>query len=214
MRFANHVMKHIIPFENIEEALLQLDNGGRFYNLFAKAGDGEINQSELARVAGVFNEQQRLILFLELSMSKLTREQQIDIVSKLDDELRKSFLKHKAQELMASEAASSGILASNAIITGIPTLKGSKSEFQGLILMPIFTGNVMSFVPVPIMDQYEVYEIRDHLSDETFLIAHYRGKQQLPTQTLKVGGVLKEIEVVVDQLKGKRKYLEVSYYQM
>lgn len=207
-------MKQIIPYQNSGEALQQLDNGGRFYNLFAKAGDGEINSSELSKVAGTFNEKQKLILFLELSMAELSREEQIHIVSKLDEQLRKNFLRYKAQELMASEAQASGVLASNAIITGIPTLKDAKSEFQGLILIPIFTGNVMSFIPIPIMDQYDVYEIRDNQSDETFLIAHYRGKQKLPTEMIKVAGILKEIEVKIDGAKIKKKYLEINYYQV
>jgi len=65
-------VKEIISYQNIEEAFAQLDNGGRFYNLFTKAKDEEINTAELARVAGLFSEKQQLILFLELSISQLS----------------------------------------------------------------------------------------------------------------------------------------------
>jgi len=207
-------MKQIIPYQNITEALSQLDNGGRFYNLFTKAGDGEINVAELIKVAGMFNERQKLILFLELSLSNLPKEEQVDIISKLDDRLRRDFLKFKAQELMASEAEERGILSANAIITGVPILKDSKSEFQGIVLIPISTGKAMTFVPVPIMDRFDVYEVRDDHSSETFLIAHYRGKSKLPAEKIKVAGVLKEIEIKVDGVKGKRKFLEINYYQL
>jgi hypothetical protein len=205
-------MKEIIPYQNIDEALIKLDNGGRFYNLFTKAADGEINSAELAKVAGMFNERQKLVLYLELSMSNLSKEDQVSIIAKLDDRLRKDFLKHKAQELMASEAEKRGILAANAIITGIPTIKESKSEFVGLVLIPISTGKVMTFVPVPIIDRYDIYEIRDDYSDETFLIAHYRGKDKLPFEKIKVAGVLKEIEIKVGAVKSKRKFLEINYF--
>jgi len=207
-------MKQIIPYQNITEALSQLDNGGRFYNLFTKAGDGEINVAELIKVAGMFNERQKLILFLELSLSNLPKEEQVDIISKLDDRLRRDFLKFKAQELMASEAEERGILSENAIITGVPMLKDSKSEFKGIVLIPISTGKVITFVPVPIMDRFDVYEVRDDHSSETFLIAHYRGKSKLPAEKIKVAGVLKEIEIKVDGVKGKRKFLEINYYQL
>ncbi len=207
-------MKQIIPYQNITEALSQLDNGGRFYNLFTKAGDGEINVAELIKVAGMFNERQKLILFLELSLSNLPKEEQVDIISKLDDRLRRNFLKFKAQELMASEAEERGILSANAIITGVPILKDSKSEFQGIVLIPISTGKVITFVPVPIMDRFDVYEVRDDHSSETFLIAHYHGKSKLPEEKIKVAGVLKEIEIKVDGVKGKRKFLEINYYQL
>lgn len=205
-------MKKIIPYQNCVEALNQLDNGGRFYNLFTKAKDGEINVAELSKVAGRFNQKQRLILFLELSLSKLSKEEQIDIISKLDDDLRKNFLKYKAQELKASEVETCGVLSSNVLITGVPTIKDTKSEFQGLILIPIFTGNVMSFVPVPIMDMYDIYEINDEDANTSFLIAHTRSKTKLPSRSVTVGGALKEIEVKVDGVKSMRKYLEVNYY--
>lgn len=205
-------MKQIIPYKNIDEALINLDNGGRFFNLFTKAGDGEINIAELAKVAGMFNERQKLILFLELSMSSLSRENQIDIIAKLDDRLRRDFLKYKAQELMASEAEERGVLATNAIITGVPTIKDSKSEFTGLILIPISTGKAMTFVPVPIIDQYDVYEIRDDYAQETFLIAHYRGKEKLPFEKIKVAGVLKEIQIKKEGIKGRQKFLEINYF--
>ena len=207
-------MKQITPYQNITEALTQLDNGGRFYNLFTKAEDGEINAAELSKVAGMFNEKQKLVLFLELSMSHLSKQDQVEIISKLDDQLRKDFLKYKAQELMASEAEERGVLASNAIITGVPKVKESKSEFKGIVLIPISTGKVLTFVPIPIIDQYDVYEIRDDYSSETFLIAHYRGRDKLPAEKIKVAGVLKKLEVTINGVKSFQKFLEVNYYQV
>jgi len=207
-------MKQLIPYQNIEEAMLKLDNGGRFFNLFTKADDGEINAAELAKVAGMFNERQKLVLFLELSISQLSKQDQVAIISKLDDKLRKDFLKYKAQELMASEAEARGVLSANAIITGVPTLKDSKSEFKGIILIPISTGKAMTFVPVPIIDQYDIYEIRDEHSSETFLIAHSRSKDRLANEKIKVAGVLKDLEVKINGVKGRQKFLEINYYQI
>ncbi len=71
----------------------------------------------------------------------------------------------------------------------------------------------MTFIPVPIIDQYDIYEIRDDHSAETFLIAHYQGKGKLPSEKIKVAGVLKEIEVKKDGIKGNQKFLEINYYQ-
>lgn len=207
-------MEQIIPYQHITEALTQLDNGGRFFNLFSKAQDGEITTAELSKVAGMFNEKQKLVLFLELSMSDLPKADQVDIISKLDDQLRRDFLKYKAQELMASEAEARGVLAANAIITGIPMVKDSKSEFTGIILIPISTGKSTTFVPIPIIDQYDIYEVRDDHAAEIFLIAHYRGKEKLPAQKIKVAGVIKDLEVKVDGLKGHQKFLEINYWQL
>ena len=162
----------------------------------------------------MFNERQKLVLYLELSISALPKEDQMDIISKLDDKLRRDFLKYKAQELMASEAEERGVLSANAIIKGIPMLKDSESEFKGLILIPLSTGKAMTFVPVPIIDQYDIYEIRDDHSSETFLIAHYRGKEKLPAEKLKIAGVIKDLEIKVDGVKSRQKFLEINYYQL
>ncbi len=205
-------MEQLKPYQNISEAINHLDNGGHFFNLFTKADDGEINVGELAKVAGIFNERQRLILFLEFSISKLSKKDQVEIISKLDDRLRSAFLKYKAQELMPTEAEKLGLLGANAIITGVAKLKESKSEFQGLILVPISTGKVVTFVPIPIRDQYDIYEIRDDQHSEAFLIAHYRGKSTLPAEKIKVAGVFKQVEVAVDGIKRNQKFLELNYY--
>lgn len=207
-------MKQIVPYQNIAEAMAKLDNGGRFYNLFAKAENGKITAAELAKVAGMFNERQKLVLFLELSMSKLSKQDQVDIISKLEDKLRRDFLKYKAQELMASEAEQKGVLGGNVIINGIPIVKDSKSEFKGSVLVPIFTGKVMSFITIPIIDQYDIYEIKDDHSSETFLVAHYHGKEKLPADKMKVGGVLKKLEINIDGVKGYQKFLEINYFQV
>lgn len=206
-------MKQIIPYQTIADALEQLDNGGRFFNLFTKADDGEINTAEIARVAGLFSQKQQLILFLELSMSKLDKADQVNIIARLEDKLRKDYYKYKAQELMASEAEVRGILASNAIITGVPQLKDSTSEFKGFIMIPVSAGKVTTFVPIPIIDQYDVYEVRDDHAAESFLIAHYRGSNTLPEEKIKVAGVLKNIDVTVNGKSTPRKYLEINYYQ-
>jgi hypothetical protein len=205
-------MKQLNPYTTISEAMNHLDNGGRFYNLFTKANDGEINVAELSKVGGLFNEKQRLILLLEFSIHKLSKKDQVDIISSLDDRLRTAFLKYKAQELTPYHADELGIIGSNAIITGIPKLKESKSEFQGVILIPIATGKAMTFVPIPIIDQYDIYEIYDPQQSEVFLIAHHRGKSKLPTEMNRVAGVLKQIEVTQDGVKRNQKFLEINYY--
>ena len=62
-------MKKIEPYKNINEATLSLDNGGRFYNVLTKSDDGIISSSELGKVAGLFIDKQKMVLFLDLATS-------------------------------------------------------------------------------------------------------------------------------------------------
>lgn len=206
-------MQQIEPYAGINEAITSLDNGGRFYNILTNAEDGIISSAELGKVGGIFNEKQKMILFLELSISALDETAKAEVISKLDSSLQRSYQKYKAQELLPSEANDKGILSSNAIITGFPKMRESKSDFKGFILIPISTGKAMTFVPIPIIDKYDIYEIRDEISAETFLIAHARGEEKLPEQQIKVAGVLKELKLKKDDEENStRKFLEVNYF--
>jgi hypothetical protein len=205
-------MKQIEPYVNVSEAISSLDNGGRFYNVLTHAEDGIISQSEVGKVGGLFNEKQKVILFLELSISKLDAGAKADLISKLDDNLQANYQKYKPQELLPSEANSKAVLSANAIITGFPKMVDSRSEFTGLILIPIMAGKAMTFIPVPIIEKYDIYEIRDERSSETFLIAHAKDSDKLPEQKIKVAGVLKELKMKKDDENSVKKFLEINYF--
>jgi len=201
-------MKKIEPYKNINEATLSLDNGGRFYNVLTKSDDGIISSSELGKVAGLFIDKQKMVLFLDLAISNFDVNTKEKIVDSLDVSLRSTYEKYKSHELLPSEAYDKGILSSNSIITGFPKKIDSKSDFNGVIVLPVGK----SFVVMPIIDKYDVYEIRDEVSDDTFLIAHARGSIVLPEKKIKVAGVLKELKSNKNEKKTSKKFLEALYY--
>jgi len=205
-------MKELNPYNEINEALLSLDNGGRFYNILTKPNDGIITESELGKIGGLFNDTQKSILFLEMSMLTLKDEEKQVIISKLDEELKPVYLKYKPQELLPSEANEKGIIASNAILKGVPKLIENKSDFNGFILVPIMAGNVTSFIMIPIIDSYDVYELRDEKTSETFLIAHSRASEKLPPEKITLGGLLKELKTEKSDPSKTTKFLEINYY--
>ena len=205
-------MKKIEPFRNFNDALSNLDNGGRFYNILTKADDGVISKAELGKVGGIFYNKQQMILFLELSISKLDDEKRNAVISKLEESLQKLYIKYKPTELLPSEAYTKGTIASNTIITGIPTLIESKSDFIGFIMIPIVTGNVTTFTMIPLIDMYDVYEMRDEESDENFLIAHAKGATKLPKKKIKVAGVLKELRSDQKERAASKRFLEAIYH--
>ena len=205
-------MKAIEPYRNVNEAIQSLDNGGRFYNIRTKADDGIINQAEIGKVGGVFGSKQQLILFLEMSILRLNQTEKNSLVSKFDSDLNGSYQKYKSQELRPSEAKLKGVIASNAIITGIPRLVDSKTDFNGFIMFPMIIGSVTTFMMIPIIDKYDVYELRDEETSETFLIAHLKESEKLSNKRMILGGVLKELKADQKEDKAKGKFLEAIYY--
>ncbi|MCL3781411.1 hypothetical protein EMN47_13555 [Prolixibacteraceae bacterium JC049] len=204
-------MKTIAPFTDKTQALNELDNGGHFYNFLTKANDGLISSAELGKVGGIFNDKQQMILFLEMSVRKLNEADKRVIIASLDDNLQKAYKKYKSLELLPSEAKEQGIIASNAIITGIPRLIESKSEFNGYLMFPITNGNITSFMMIPMVNEYDVYELRDEESSETFLIAHAKADDKLPCKRITFGGVLKELNSEESGEGEKEKFLEIIY---
>ncbi|CAM3983745.1 hypothetical protein MUGA111182_20300 [Mucilaginibacter galii] len=198
-------MKHVIPFQNSHDAVTTLDNGGRFYNLFSEANNGQISTQEVARVAGLFTDKQKIVLYFAISIGRLKAPFQDIVKSAFTEIMKQAYERYKPQELPASVALTQGVISSNAIITGIPKMVESKRDFKGFIFVP-------PGVMIPIIDRYDIYEMRDHEHAEPLLIAHARGPQKLPEEMIRVAGVLKEIKLKVDGVETKKMFLEALYY--
>jgi len=198
-------MKHVIPFDNSNDAVITLDNGGRFYNLLTEANDGHISTQEVARVAGLFTDKQKMVLYFALSISKLKPPFCEIVKAALTDGLQQAYQKYLPQVLLPSQAVAQGIVSSNAIVTGIPTKVDSKTELKGFIFVP-------PSILVPIIDRYDIYEMRDDEQGEPLLIAHARGSKKLPEEMIKVAGVLKEMKLKIDGVDTKKMFLEALYY--
>lgn len=204
-------MQTIKPYEKINEALTALDNGGRFYNLLTKADDGIITSAEIGKTGGIFNNKQQNILFLEAALLKLNENEKSSILSRLDEKLKVDYNKFQPQYLLPSEVNEQGKIASGLIVTGIPKLVESKTKFTGFIMIPIMAGKVMTMTMVPIFESYDVYELRDDASSETFIIAHSKSKNKLPEEKTTLAGIIKELKTSKKEEGTTKKFLEVTY---
>ncbi|NQY29406.1 MAG: hypothetical protein HRT69_08040 [Flavobacteriaceae bacterium] len=207
-------MKKITPYKTTRNAITAMDNGGRFYNLLTKANDGNVSTSELAKIAGVFSDKQKMVLYLEMSLLSLDENSKHSVIKLLSNDLAIAYHKYKSQILMPSKAIENGIVSKNAIITGTPEYVTSNSDFNGFIMIPIMAGSVMTMTMIPIIDHYDVYKIRDQESDQHFLIAHARSSKKLPQQLIKCGGILKELKTNKKVGNQQNKFLETVYYSV
>ena len=132
-------MKQIIPYRTLQGALNALDNGGRFYNVFTKAKDEVITDSELYKAAGVFSKKAHAFLFFELALSDLSKTEKGKVIQCLSDELRKSYLtqkpKHTQIEVFEQEVHETDAV----IVAGFPVFLEDKTQFSGFIMIPICT---------------------------------------------------------------------------
>ncbi len=205
-------MRKIVPYKTQRNALASLDNGGRFYNIFTEADDGEISTSELARVAGAFTDKQKMFLYLDMALAGLDQDATNIVINSMSNELKRAYGQLKPAHYIPSEANMLGKAAKSAIVTGIPHYVKSNSDFTGFIMIPISTGKTTTFMMVPMVDHYDVYEVRDKHSSEDFLVAHTRGTTKLAKKTTAFGGILKELQNKKKKNAKQRLFLEAIYY--
>ena len=205
-------MKKVTPYKRYSNALKALDNGGRFYNIFTAARDDKVSRTELAKVAGVFGNKQLMFLFLEMALHDLDEGDKQALNQKLSKELRAQYARYAPQHLRPSEADAQGVPSKTAILTGVPRFVQDKTVFSGFIMAPISTGKSFTFIMIPIMDNYDIYELTDDASSAKTFIANVRGSARLPVELCRFGGVLKETSVDKEGKQKDRLFLETAYY--
>jgi len=201
-------MEQITLFKSASQAIDTLDNGGEFYNIFTKADDDLISQSEVSKVAGARLEKQKAVLFLNLAMSGLTEREQQEIEGRFDDKLSDNFNKYKPTEIQSLQAFETLKAGTGVVITGIPRKIDGEGVITGYISIPV----IDVFTLIPISETYVVYEIKDENSGERVLVAHDKDAGLLPEIKLKIVGVVKQFQLAQDDDSEFEKFIEVDYF--
>ncbi|MDT0678108.1 hypothetical protein [Autumnicola musiva] len=81
-------------------------------------------------------------------------------------------------------------------------------------MIPVMAGKAMTFMMIPIIEQYNVYELRDEKTSETFIIAHSKDSDVLPQEKIVIAGVIKELKTNKDKNAPGRKFLEAIYHMV
>jgi len=202
-------MRKIKPYRTVQGARKTLDNGGRFYNLKARAGDDVVDAGELAKAAGVHSSDARAFLYLEMALMDLPAGQKSEVLSLLSPELNRKLAAKQARILKPSVVESSGVKGTSAIVSGYPAFVEDKTRFTGFIIM--VTPIIMM---IPIMDRFDVYEVYDtpEMKGRRTVIATVRGSKRLDGGYARFGGILKELSFDDKTGKDHGLFLETLYY--
>ena len=202
-------MREIKPYQTLLGAQRALDNGGRFYNVFARSGDNVLEPPELARAAGVYSSDAKAFLHFEMGIMGLPQEEREEIVSRLSPNLHDKYLAQKPSMLSPSVVESQGHAGEATIVSGYPVFVEDKSQFTGFIVLV-----VPVIVLVPIIAQFDVYEVFDgpDLKQPRTVIATTRGTKRLDGSCVRFGGLLKELYFEDHTGKDHGLFLETLYY--
>lgn len=209
-------MKHIVPYKTLQGALNALDNGGRFYNVFTKARDEVITDSELCKAAGVFLRQAHAFLFFELALSDLSKADRDQVIRHLSPELRSTYLRQRPKHTEIEVFEQSARETQAVIVAGFPVFLEDKTQFSGFIMIPIFTGKVTTFTMIPIFDRFDVYEVyaNSDLKGNKTIIATVRGSKRLASTMTTFGGIVKKLKFKDKSKKPHSLYVETLFYKI
>lgn len=204
-------MRKVIPYKTLSYTKSALDNGGRFYNLFTKQDDDIVDTAELAKAAGVFSASENAFLYFEMATINLKPRERVEILSKFSQELLQGYTRMKPTIMLPSTVEAKGRVGRLAIVSGYTRYVENKTQFVGFVLIP--AGK--TFILVPIMDRFDVYEVFD--SPESNLphtvIATLRGSWRIPDwSNIRFGGVLKKISFEDKTKKKHGLYLDTQFY--
>ncbi len=205
-------MKQIHPYSTFQEAIESFDNGGKLFNLFSHAKDGVVSPAELGKVAGVTFDKQSMILFLMMSISRLDNSSREKVLARLDLSLFKQYEKHQPLHMSIEQLDETGKPGISATLVGTPKRIGSKEDFGGMIMVPIIVGSVTTFTMIPMVNTYEVYELKSDYSDKTAIIAHPKDQGSLPERKLRLGGILTSLSKSDNVTHPDQVFMEVQYY--
>ena len=149
------MMREIKPYKTLQGAKAALDNGGRFFNLWARAGDDKITSDELTKAAGVFGNEVIAFLFLDMALADLPEAQRQEVTDLLAPGVAQRYRKKCPNILKPSQAtkARPGTLV---IVEGVPTYV--KEAVHKRITF-IFLDGIM--IPIPVDDKYHTYDLSD-----------------------------------------------------
>ena len=206
-------MKLITPYKTKHGALKSLDNGGKFYNIFTTPDDGVISQAEVAKVVGV-SSPAKAFLFLELALLGLLESDRESIFQRLGPKLTKARQKHRIQKFSIGSFKESCKPGTCAIVSGYPSFLEDKTQFQGMIMIPIMTGKVMTMMSIPIMDRFDVYQLYQNGSHTGAhsIIATVRGSKRLPNRRTTFAGLSKKLNFKTKAKNPHNIILEASFY--
>ena len=207
-------MREVQPYQTERGLLRALDNGGRFFNIFTKAGDDRITRAELAKAAGTFGSAPKAALFFEMVQQGLPTASRARAFAALGPKARKDYKKFRPVSVKPSKVDSSGRPGHCVVVEGFPRFLHDKTQFTGMMMFPIVTGNVTTFMMIPLYDHFDVYEVFDdrRMRRPYCVLATTRGVDFPAENPVRFAGILRKMQAEKEAERQHNFYMEVCYY--
>lgn len=196
-------MHKVTPYRTRRGLERALDNGGRWYDLFSRAGDGRVSESELSRAASGRDPG----LFLALAgalLSDADRSRIIDVLPEATAERVRLFRPTRASPARVAGARDVG---GRYVVEGRLHAVTDPEILLRNVVFRITDGTDRSSYPLG--DPYKVFQVRADEADDGPFVLFARGRRAPPTVPMRLGGILRRLVYDHDQLMW---FLEPHFY--
>jgi len=162
-------MRQVVPYKTARGLERALDNGGRWFNVFTRAGDGKVTADELGKAAGAWDDETSQ-LFLALAWVLLEEEERAHI---LDALLESSFAERmrffgpvwlRAHQVAEMEPRFGVILEGT-------FLRVRDRRIETTVLVPMMVNNALLPMPVQISNMFSMWEFHDRRGPPAIVLA-------------------------------------------
>ena len=202
-------MREIKPYKTLQGAKAALDNGGRFFNLYARAGDDRITSDELTKAAGAFLNESLAYLFLDMALKDLPESQRQQVVSMLTPQVAARYRKRGPASISASQAAGKNKPGDLVIIEGSPAYVADVIQKRQTFLF-LADG---AMIPIWIDEHFQTYDLKDGAGKAggALPMIMSRRAKRLEKVPARFGGALREF-TLEGKPKTKGVYFEPVYF--
>ncbi len=207
-------MRKVTPYRSFHGAARALDNGGRFYNVFTKAGDAEVTSAELSKAAGLGGGLGGAFLFFELATAELSDGDRSQLRAMLAPSLKEKWDKKGPAWLEPEAFDEQAELEKSFIVEGVAEKHDEETAVTCFIMIPVMVGQVTTFTQIPITEAFDVYFVgsRDGVGEGGCVVVVPKGAKVPQGVSIRWGGIAKERREGKGDDAPKRLYLEPRYY--
>lgn len=210
-------MRIVRPYKRLSGALRALDNGGGFWNVLTREGDGRIEPAEIARAAGDVGATREALLFVSMACGELDTPSRVKLNELMSPAVVAAAAAEGVRWMRPSEFDVEAVRFRGAILTGWLEPQGKQKQ-NGPVVPPMLPGGehvLPTSEPPPaaertitLMESFHLYDDEDDKdTGGPFAIARTAAKCRWRGPGFaRIGGVVHKGAV------GERPVLEPLFY--
>ena len=202
-------MQRLHPIRTLAEFLKAYDNGGYFWSLFSRPGDGLVTKGEVARAAGRPAADGFAVLHFEFLRSFLGEADRREALARLEGKMRARHERHQPASTAPSRLEAEVGAGRSAIVTGFAAPAADPEKIGGTVTHMVLVGEAVIPMVQPLHALMSLYELWDSpaKTGRSAVLAVPRKTRLLPGGLIRIAGTVQDLVPESSRMGPWTKYL-------